>query len=67
MRKTNVTPTDRKITVDINELQSMLSVGRNTANAIGESAGAVVHVGRRKLFNVAKVERYMESLTEDSL
>ena len=35
MRKTNGHETDQKITVDIGTLQSMLCVGRNTAEQIG--------------------------------
>lgn len=50
----------KPITVDIAGLQEMLSVGRNTANSIGEAAGAVVRIGKRKLYNVAKIEAYME-------
>lgn len=67
MRKTTTIETDKRITVDINGLQTMLSVGKNTAATIGEQAGAVIHVGRRKLFNVAKVEHYMNALTESGL
>lgn len=61
MRKTNVIESDNKITVDINGLQAMLSVGRNTANEIGEKAGAVIRIGRRKLYNVNKVQAYIDS------
>ena len=67
MHKTTAIKTDRRITVDINGLQTMLSVGKNTAAAIGEQAGAVIHVGRRKLFNVAKVEHYVNTLAESGL
>lgn len=52
-----------KIAVDINELKIMLSVGRDSAAAIGEKAGAVIRVGRRKLYNVQKVSEYMYELT----
>ena len=64
MRKTNIIETDNKITVDINGLQAMLSVGKNTAADVGEKAGAVVRIGRRKLYNVKKIEEYMQQLTE---
>lgn len=64
MRKTNSIETDSKITVDINGLQAMLSIGRNTAAEIGEKAGAVIRIGRRKLYNVSKIEDYMNKLTE---
>ena len=56
---------DNQIAVDINALQNMLGVGRNTADDIGKKAGAVIKVGRRKLFNVKKIQAYMDSLTEN--
>lgn len=64
MHKTNIIETDNKITVDINGLQAMLSVGKNTAANVGEKAGAVIRIGRRKLYNVKKIEEYMQQLTE---
>lgn len=64
MRKTNVLKTDKKITVDINELQTMLSVGKNTAATVGEKAGAVIRIGKRKLYSVKKIEEYMDKLSE---
>lgn len=63
MHKTNIIESDKKITVDINGLQAMLSVGKNTAADIGEKAGAVVRIGRRKLYNVELVENYMRGIT----
>ncbi len=64
MRKTRNIETERKLTVDIRELQGMLSVGQQSAAAIGEAAGAVVRVGRRKLYRVDRVEAYINQLTE---
>lgn len=62
MNKTKVVETDNKISVDIKGLQSMCGVGRNTAAKIGEEAGAVIRIGRRKLYNVQLVQEYMNSL-----
>lgn len=64
MHKTKIYECNNKLTVDIVELQAMLSVGKNTAADIGEKAGAVVRVGRRKLFNVSKIQRYIDDLAE---
>lgn len=64
MHKTNVIETDNKIAVDINGLQAMLSVGKNTAADVGEKAGAVIRLGRRKLYNVKKIQAYMDSMLE---
>lgn len=64
MYKTKVIYGDKKVTVDINELQSMLSIGKRSADKIGEMAGAVIRVGRRKLYNVQKVEDFLNSVSE---
>lgn len=63
MRKTTNIDCDNKITVDINGLQALLSLGRCTADEIGEKAGAVVRVGRRKLYNVEKIKKYINDLS----
>lgn len=64
MHKTNVIDCDNKMAVDINGLQAMLSVGRNTADEVGVKAGAVIRLGKRKLYNVKKIEAYLDNLTE---
>lgn len=52
-----------KIMVDIKGLQDMLSCGRSSADQIGESAGAVIRIGRRKLYNIQKIESYLDNHT----
>ena len=64
MNKTTRTDAEKKIMVDIVDLQAMLSTGRNTAAQIGEKAGAVVRIGRRKLYRVDRIEAYIASITE---
>lgn len=54
--------TNNKILVDVNELQAMLSVGKNTAIKIGNESGAVVKIGNRKLYNVQTIEEYVKQL-----
>ena len=56
----------RKLAVGIKELQQMLGLGRANADAIGEKAGAVIRVGTRKLYNVEKVEEYINSITNQA-
>ena len=63
MRKTNEQRHENAIAVNMDQLQAMLGVGRNTADKIGKDAGAVMHVGRRKLFNVGKVQRYLDRIS----
>lgn len=54
-----------RITVGIKELADMLSVGRNTALAIAEEAGAGIKFGRRKLYSVAKIKAFMNAQAEE--
>lgn len=61
MNKTNSSATDYKIMVDIKGLQDILSCGRSSADKIGEKANAVTKIGRRKLYNVSKIEKYLEN------
>ncbi len=53
-----------KKTVDTVGLQAMLSSGRKTAVEIGIAAGARIQVGRRVLWNVNKVQRYLDEISE---
>lgn len=64
MNKTKVIESNNKITVDIVGLQGMLSVGKNTAADIGDKAGAVIRVGRRKLYNVKRIQAYIDGIVE---
>ncbi len=54
---------ERKL-VDTPELQAMLSCGYQAAMCIGTEAGARVQVGRRVLWNVGKIQRYIDSVSE---
>ena len=64
MYKTKTVNTTNQMAVDINKLQEMLGVGKNTADKIGKEAGAVIRIGRRKLFNVSKIQAYIDSKAE---
>lgn len=46
------------------ELCEYLCVGQTMARNIGAQAGARVKIGRRVVFDVAAIDRYMESLHE---
>lgn len=54
--------TNNSITVDIGTLQEMLSCGMVTAKKIAEDAGAVICYGKRRLYSVAKIKKYIEGL-----
>lgn len=51
------------ITVNADTLASMLNCGRATAVKIGTDAGAKIQVGRRTLYKVSIVEKYLEGLS----
>ena len=52
------------LTVSAKGLQCLLSAGRATAVEIGTAAGARVAVGRRVLWNVAKIQKYLDEISE---
>jgi hypothetical protein len=66
MRKTTISggTLESKKTVDTVGLQSMLSCGRKSAVDIGNAAGARIQVGRRVLWNVGKVQKYLDAISE---
>ena len=67
MNKTAQRKSDQQITVDVEKLAGMLSCGRATARKIGEQAGARITIGRRVLYSVDAVKKYLETLQEQAL
>lgn len=57
-----IKPENKKL-VDTQDLQALLCVGRQTAVRIGTSANARVQVGKRVLWNVGKVQRYIDEIS----
>ena len=64
MNKTTQRKTDQQITVDVEKLAGMLSCGRATARKIGEQAGARITIGRRVLYSVDAVKKYLATMQE---
>ena len=64
-RENTATASFTPITVDIFGLQQLLSVGKSTAAKIADAADAVVadSIGRRKVYNVAKIQAYIDAHT----
>ena len=56
--------TVNNLTVDTAGLQSLLSAGYPTAVEIGTAAGAKITVGRRVLWNVSKIQKYLDEISE---
>lgn len=49
--------------VDTAELQQLLCCGRQTAQQIGEDAEAKIRVGRRVLWNVQRIQNYLNAIS----
>lgn len=64
MNKTKTMENAMKVTVNAENLASMLDCGRATAVKIGTDAGARIQIGKRVLFKMDKVEKYLETLSE---
>ncbi|WP_313584556.1 hypothetical protein [Lacrimispora sp.] len=64
MRKTTEGIKGQNITVDTAELMNMLHVGRKSATDIGITANARITIGRRVLWNVKKVQEYLDEISE---
>lgn len=54
-----------KLTVNTEGLQALLDCGRVTAVQIGEHAGARIEVGKRLLWNVEKVKKYLNAISTE--
>ena len=50
--------------VDLKGLQTILSCGRKTAETIAHDAGARVQIGKRVLYNVHKVQEYLDEIAK---
>lgn len=64
MNKTKERRTTYALTVDIEGLSAMLSCGHATAKKIGDQAKARIVIGRRVLYSVSRIEKYLETLSE---
>lgn len=65
MRKTRTTQVSMDdLTVDTAGLQCLINAGRKTAVDIGMAAGARITVGRRVLWNVSKIRKYLDDMAE---
>ena len=54
-----------RLAVTTERLQNILDCGRPTAVEIGTLAKARVEVGRRVLWNVSKVQKYLDTLATE--
>ena len=64
LNKTKIRNTDKQITVDLEQLSAMLGCGKATARKVGEQAEARIVIGRRVLYSVEKIQRYLNCCAE---
>lgn len=62
MRKTIDRENKEYVAVNADTLAGLLNCGRATAVKIGSDAGAKIQIGRRTLYKVSIIERYLESI-----
>lgn len=62
MKKTKERETNQLLSVDVEGLAAMLSCGQSTARKIGKEAGARIVIGRRVLYSVNKIQKYIEKM-----
>ena len=63
MNPTTRKQSSSKITIDTPELMQMLTCGRVTAVEVGTRAGARIKIGKRVLWNVGKIQAYLDSIS----
>lgn len=63
MKKTGVRKSDDAIMVNTETLMKLLSCGRYSAVRVGIDANARVQIGRRVLWNVARVRQYVDAIS----
>lgn len=64
MKKTLSRDNEKFLTVNADTLAGMLNCGRATAVKIGTDAGAKIQIGRRTLYKVSIIEKYLETIAE---
>ena len=53
-----------KKAIDTTDLMILLCSGRKTAVEIGNAAGARIQIGKRVLWNVGKIQTYLDSISK---
>ncbi|MBR6172758.1 MAG: hypothetical protein IKQ49_06260 [Eubacterium sp.] len=53
------------MTTDVQGVMKLLGVGRNKAMEVGKNAGAVIHLGKRTVYKVDKINEYLNTLAGD--
>lgn len=62
----NNTGLNRSICVTTETLAECLDCGKHTAIKIGTDAGAKIKIGRRVLWDIAKIKHYLDRMISDT-
>ena len=62
MQKTETRNPEIRLTVTADTLAGMLDCGKSTAVKIGREAGARIQLGKRVLYSVPVIEKYLAGL-----
>lgn len=62
MKKEKKETQEQQLAVSTEGLMQLVQAGRHTAVEIGLAAGARIQIGRRVLWNVARVQRYLDTI-----
>lgn len=52
------------LAINTNTLMKVLNCGRYTAIKIGDNAGARISIGKRVLWNIKRIQRYLDDIAE---
>lgn len=61
-RKQNANESNEIVTIDREMAQERYSLGGDSVDKVAREAGAVIKIGRRKLYLVKAMDSYLESL-----
>lgn len=65
MNKTTTSDIESKLTMNTETLSKYLDCGRSSAVKIGNEAGARIQIGRRVLWNILKVQKYLDKVSTE--
>ncbi len=52
------------LAINTNTLMKVLNCGRYTAIKIGDNAGARISIGKRVLWNIKRIQKYLDDIAE---
>lgn len=64
MKRTDNGIDTNNLAINTNTLMKILNCGRYTAVKIGDNAGARVSIGKRVLWNMKKIQKYLDDIAE---